>query len=156
MIGAEQPQHKSAFRHQLGNSSAQGCSLACLHVRYFTFLCNILNKFYRTQVPSLSTLATNSRHLLILFCALSLASMLGASQFLCTTIETKTLSKPSPKSPLEKIRGAKSSDRSDPDRAVFSQYQYCPNSWPIESTAVPSPSRDTKRRQAKFPCRKKF
>ena len=51
LIGAEQPQHKSAFRHQLGNSSAQGCSLACLHVRYFTFLCNILNKFLSDPSP---------------------------------------------------------------------------------------------------------
>ena len=75
---------------------------------------------------------------------------LCTSHFALCSFEIETLSKPSPKSPLEKFRGAKSSDRSDPDRAVFSQYQYCPNSWPIESTAVPSPSRDTKRRQAKF------
>ena len=76
---------------------------------------------------------------------------LCTSHFALCSFEIETLSKPSPKSPLEKFRGAKSSDR-----AVFSQYQYCPNSWPIESTAVPSPSRDTNRRQAKFPCRKKF
>ena len=81
---------------------------------------------------------------------------LCTSHFALCSFEIETLSKPSPKSPLEKFRGAKSSDRSDPDRAVFSQYQYCPNSRPIESTAVPSPSRDTKRRQAKFPCRKNF
>ena len=68
---------------------------------------------------------------------------LCTSHFALCSFEIETLSKPSPKSPLEKFRGAKSSDRS----AVFSQYQYCPNSWPIESTAVPSPSRDTKRRQ---------
>ena len=77
---------------------------------------------------------------------------LCTSHFALCSFEIETLSKPSPKSPLEKFRGAKSSDRSDPDRAVFSPY--CPNSWQIESTAVPS--RDTKRHQAKFPCRKKF
>lgn len=42
LLGAQQPQHKSAFRHQLGNPSAQGRSLTCLHVRYFTFQCNTI------------------------------------------------------------------------------------------------------------------